>query len=536
MNGAIPAPRVTAPDGDLRLGRPGACRGALSDDLGRDVDVVHDPAGMQDLPNSLLVTFEATRRGSSASWASRSTCAASARTSTSTPTRARGPRRPGRAGRCDRRRRARAAPPLPALLDRRPRPRDERQVAARCSSGWSASTARSSASTRGREHGDDPPRRPGDSREHEHRRHPRDRRLVHVTGWFIKTVLDKDRDAERFDEDDARTFFDEHGHWPAEAWQPLQRMLAGRARPSRGHGREPTPAPMPAHCSSGRPKRGGSPSPRATTRTRPASSTGSSSRSGSPAPARRARPAREVVDAAGGARRANGRERRRTADRALASLPPEARRGRCATSCAGLAATSRPRRPGAGPAPTYFAVGRMSRASRFCSRMCADQPATRAQVNIDVNRSAGTSAMSSTTADQNSTFVARTRSGLRALSSASAACSSASATSKRARAELARGAAQDAGARVLGAVDAVAEAHEPLAAVQRVLDLAARRRPAARPRRASSARATARRRAAGRSARRPRSTARRRTSAPVEATTRAVNVEAFMPCSAAEIQ
>ena len=53
--------------------------------------------------------------------------------------------------------------------------------------------------------------------------------------------------------------------------------------------------------------------------------------------------------------------------------------------------------------------------------MWADQPATRAQVNMLVKSSAGTSAMSSTTADQNSTFVARTRSGLRALSSASAA-------------------------------------------------------------------------------------------------------------------
>jgi hypothetical protein len=37
-----------------------------------------------------------------------------------------------------------------------------------------------------------------------------------VTGWFIKTVVSKDRDKERFEEDDARTFFDEHGHWPDE--------------------------------------------------------------------------------------------------------------------------------------------------------------------------------------------------------------------------------------------------------------------------------------------------------------------------------
>jgi hypothetical protein len=63
--------------------------------------------------------------------------------------------------------------------------------------------------------------------------------------------------------------------------------------------------------------------------------------------------------------------------------------------------------------------------------MCAAQPPTRALANIGVNRSGGTSAKSSTTADQNSTFVASTRSGLRALSSASAASSSFSATSRR---------------------------------------------------------------------------------------------------------
>ena len=46
-----------------------------------------------------------------------------------------------------------------------------------------------------------------------------------------------------------------------------------------------------------------------------------------------------------------------------------------------------------GLAATYFAVGRISRPSRFCSRMCALQPATRAQVNSGVNRSGGISAM-----------------------------------------------------------------------------------------------------------------------------------------------
>lgn len=62
VNGDVPAPLVTAPDGTTyRWGDP-ALAPALSADLGRDVDVVADPAGMQDLPNSILVTFEATRR------------------------------------------------------------------------------------------------------------------------------------------------------------------------------------------------------------------------------------------------------------------------------------------------------------------------------------------------------------------------------------------------------------------------------------------------------------------------------------------
>ena len=37
-----------------------------------------------------------------------------------------------------------------------------------------------------------------------------------VTGWFMSIVLNKNRDKERYDEEDARTFFDAHGHWPDE--------------------------------------------------------------------------------------------------------------------------------------------------------------------------------------------------------------------------------------------------------------------------------------------------------------------------------
>ena len=100
--------------------------------------------------------------------------------------------------------------------------------------------------------------------------------------------------------------------------------------------------------------------------------------------------------------------------------------------------------------------------------MCAAQPPTRALANIGVNSSGGTSAKSSTTADQNSTFVASTRSGLRAFSSASAACLELLGHLQSRRADLAGGAPQHAGARILGAVDAVAEAHQPVAPVERV--------------------------------------------------------------------
>ena len=62
VNGTIPRPQVTAPDGTAYGWDDPDLPAALSADLGRDVDVVHDPAGMQDLPNSVLVTFEPTRR------------------------------------------------------------------------------------------------------------------------------------------------------------------------------------------------------------------------------------------------------------------------------------------------------------------------------------------------------------------------------------------------------------------------------------------------------------------------------------------
>ena len=148
--------------------------------------------------------------------------------------------------------------------------------------------------------------------------------------------------------------------------------------------------------------------------------------------------------------------------------------------------------------------------SRFCSMMCADQPAVRAQVNIAGIMCGGTSAKSRMTAAQNSTLVSIGRSGRRSRSSASAACSSACGGLVARGAELLAGAAQHPGARVLGAVDAVAEAHQPLVAVEDARDDLARRRRCARPPRSSAARGRARRRAAGRTSRRWRRTSRPR--------------------------
>ena len=77
------------------------------------------------------------------------------------------------------------------------------------------------------------------------------------------------------------------------------------------------------------------------------------------------------------------------------------------TACRTVRASRGPRTAGAGPgrrsAPTGGSAGRCASA-RGCAR---DQPAVRAQVNIDVNMCGGTSAKSSTTAAQNSTLVSQ---------------------------------------------------------------------------------------------------------------------------------
>jgi uncharacterized protein YcbX len=63
VDGTIPPPVLTAPGGAThRWGDPGL-EDALSEDLGRDLALVRDEGGQQDLPNTVLVTLEATRAG-----------------------------------------------------------------------------------------------------------------------------------------------------------------------------------------------------------------------------------------------------------------------------------------------------------------------------------------------------------------------------------------------------------------------------------------------------------------------------------------
>jgi uncharacterized protein YcbX len=60
---APPLPIVTAPDGRTFAWDDPALEGALREDLGRDVTLERDLALMPDLPDSLLVTVEASRSG-----------------------------------------------------------------------------------------------------------------------------------------------------------------------------------------------------------------------------------------------------------------------------------------------------------------------------------------------------------------------------------------------------------------------------------------------------------------------------------------
>lgn len=62
VDGTIPLPVVTAPDGSERRWDDPELGPALAGDLGRELALVRDEAGQQDLPNTILVTLEPTRR------------------------------------------------------------------------------------------------------------------------------------------------------------------------------------------------------------------------------------------------------------------------------------------------------------------------------------------------------------------------------------------------------------------------------------------------------------------------------------------
>ena len=87
------------------------------------------------------------------------------------------------------------------------------------------------------------------------------------------------------------------------------------------------------------------------------------------------------------------------------------------------------------------------------------------------------------------------------------------------------------GARVLGAVDAVAEAHQPLAAARAGSRRSPRGRPTRRPRRASAARAPGAPPCSGPESAPTADESAAAQSAPVEAVIRATKVEALRPCS-----
>ena len=167
--------------------------------------------------------------------------------------------------------------------------------------------------------------------------------------------------------------------------------------------------------------------------------------------------------------------------------------------------------------------------------MCADQPPVRAHAKSAGVIAAGMRAISSTTAPQNSTFVSSGRSGCFLAQRGDRRLLERLGDLDPRRAELLAPCAEDARARILGAVDAMAEAHDPVAARQHLLDVPLGVARAATASSIGSTRAGAPPCSGPESV--PTADARHAAqSAPVDAAIRAVNVEAFMPCSVAETQ
>ena len=136
-----------------------------------------------------------------------------------------------------------------------------------------------------------------------------------------------------------------------------------------------------------------------------------------------------------------------------------ARAATCARSTASDDRRERAARPGRRTPPTAGSAS-LSASARGCAPTSRRSGSTRTS---RASSAGGISATSSTTADQNSTFVASTRSGWRARELGERRVLERLGDVEPRRAELPRGAAQHARPRILGPVDPVAEAHQTLA-------------------------------------------------------------------------
>ena len=177
----------------------------------------------------------------------------------------------------------------------------------------------------------------------------------------------------------------------------------------------------------------------------------------------------------------------------------------------------------------------MSRLSAACSRMLAHQPITRLDANVGVNSSRRQAAAVHHDAGVELDVGVELAAGLELgehLDAVASTCLASSILSPPSRSATSRSMHR---ARVVGLVDAVAEAHEPVAALDRVaqprlgvvggadrvehVERAARRAAVQRARQRADAPTTAA----------PR-------SAPVDVMTRAVNVDALKPWSIVEMR
>ena len=212
------------------------------------------------------------------------------------------------------------------------------------------------------------------------------------------------------------------------------RAAPARAAPSRGR-----PGSRPRARAAGARSSGGSGTARSRGRRRPARG----SRPSAP-PARARRPSRA---------------RRSASSR---SLPCFASSSARAAASASVTPTASDRSAG----PTYSADGRNSRPVRFCSRMCADQPATREHANIA--GASGGRDLGDVEHDRRVVLDVRRQHalGVPLLQRLERDLLELLGHLDVRRAELLRRPLQDPRARVLGAVDAVAEAHDPLAAAR----------------------------------------------------------------------